>query len=447
MRTLAIIGSCAVASLLFFLLPAYRQAIRVSLEPLYCATDCDCFHPGRAELKPIARQAEQERDAEGIAFVAARLWDDIPESSRLAEEAVHLDPKLTWLYAVVPGRASSGPETDRWVRDLQKYDPQNALPYFIIAAKINSELFRTKRIIPRLHEEPSAWQNAMAAAFQSPKFDNYCSQLKVLEHKVTLRYSFDDPSRRSDCRGLWTPNGDTATYASSVLESAEALEAQGERKAAREKYLAVARFGQMLGSGRGFLMNRVVESAYKHLGALSEEEGNHDQAVLHAYLVDQTGRAERDDEIAREKRGGGDVTRWNAFLARTSALSLLVSVGLLLVCFVVVIVRARSQPLDSFRLGHLPRILGFCGSIGLLLSSAILYAIYKPYGDVFRRFIYTGDESGMSDFRTFVTLAEIPFPSRNDERFWLVVIAFCVTALFVVLTRSLIKHLRATASP
>jgi hypothetical protein len=84
MRTLAIIGSCAVASLLFFLLPAYRQAIRVSLEPLYCAMDGDCFHPGRAELKAIARQAEQERDAEGIAFVAARLWDDIPESSRLA---------------------------------------------------------------------------------------------------------------------------------------------------------------------------------------------------------------------------------------------------------------------------------------------------------------------------------------------------------------------------
>jgi hypothetical protein len=168
--------------------------------------------PGCAELKAIARQAEQEHDAGGIAFVAARLWDDMPESSRLAEEAVHLDPKLTWLYAVVPGQFSSGTQTDLWVRDLQKYDPQNALPYFIIAAKINSELFRTKRIIPRLHDEPSAWQNAMAAAFQSPKFDNYCSQLKALEHKVVLRYSFDDPSRRLDCRGVWRPNGDTPPH-------------------------------------------------------------------------------------------------------------------------------------------------------------------------------------------------------------------------------------------
>jgi hypothetical protein len=193
-------------------------------------------------------------------------------------------------------------------------------------------------------------------------------------------------------------------------------------------------------------MNRAVQSAYKHLEALSEEDGNHDQAVLYAYLVDQTARVEKTDEIAREKMGSGDVTRWNAFLARTSALSLLLSVGLLLVCFVLVIVRDRSLPQGSLHLGRLPLTLAFCGSVGLLLSSATLYATYKPYGDVFRRFIHTGNESGMSDFGNFVTLAEIPFPSRNDERFWLAVIVFCVTALFVVLTRSLIKRLRATAS-
>jgi hypothetical protein len=44
--TLAITVSCVVASVLFFLLPAYRQAIRVSLDPLYCAMDGDCFHRG-----------------------------------------------------------------------------------------------------------------------------------------------------------------------------------------------------------------------------------------------------------------------------------------------------------------------------------------------------------------------------------------------------------------
>jgi hypothetical protein len=251
--TLAITGACAVASLLFFLVPAYRQAIRVSLDPLYCAMDGDCGHRVRAELKAIARQAEQKHDAEGIGFVAVRLWGDMPESARLAEEAVHLDPRLTWLYAIVPGQFSSDSQTDRWARELQEYDPQNALPYLVIAAKINRDLFNARRIAPRVQGEPPAWQNAMAAAFQSPKFDNYCSQFKALEHRVLLRYSFDDAGRLR-CRGIWGWGGDTAEYAASVLEAGEALEARDDRKAAREKYLAVARFGRMFGSGPGRLI-------------------------------------------------------------------------------------------------------------------------------------------------------------------------------------------------
>jgi hypothetical protein len=444
--TLAITGACVVASLLFFLVPSYRQAIRVSLDPLYCAMYGDYGDRIGAELKAVAHQAEQKHDAEGIGFVAIRLgYGDKSESARLAEEAVHLDPTLTWLYAFVPAIFSSDSQTDRWVRELQKYDPQNALPYIVIARKINWDLFNTKRIIPRVQDEPSAWQNAMAAAGQSPKFDNYCSQFKALEHRVLLRYNFDDLGWRCS----WEPGSgiDTVEYAASILEAGEALEARDDRKAAREKYMVVARFGQMFGSGRGFQMNGVIQSAYKHLEALSEKDGYHDRAELYAYLAVQTDRAEKEEETAREKNSRGrDVTRWNAFLARTAALSLLFSGGVLLVCFLLVIVRGRFPRLGPLRPGRPTLVLGACGSIGLLLSSAMLYATYKPYGEVFQRFIHTGDETEMRDFRSFISQAEIPFPIRNDVRFWSVVIALCVIALFFVLTRSLIKHLRATAS-
>jgi hypothetical protein len=373
-----------------------------------------------------------------------RLWDDRPESARLAEEAVHLDPKLTWLYAVGFGRFSSDSQTDRWVRELQEYDPQNALPYFVIAAKINRDLSKARGIAPRVQDEPAVWQNAMGTAFQSQKFDNYCSQFKALEHRVLLRYSFDDAGRLR-CPGMG-PGFATAEYAASVLEAGEALEARDDRKAAREKYLAIARFGRMSGLGRGSFMNEVVQSAYKHLEALSEKEGHHDQAELYAYLADQTDRAEKEEETAWEIMvRDGDVTRWDALLARASALSLLFSAGVLLACFLMVIVRGRFLRLGPLRPGRLTLILGACGSIGLLLSSAILYATYKPYGEVFQRFINTGDETEMPDFRGFISQAEIPFTSRNDVRFWYVAIVLCVIALFVVLTRSLIKHLRATA--
>lgn len=334
---------------------------------------------------------------------------------------------------------------NRWVGELQKYDPQNALVYLTVANKINFDLFTTRRIpIRGLKDEPLEWQNAMAAAFQSPKFDNYCSQLKALEHQVRLRYSFDDPSGLV-CYGVGGLNGGTANYAASVLEAGEALEARGERKAARKKYLAVARFGQMVDLPHGSLMNREVQKAYKHLEILSENEGNLEQAELYAYLVNQTDRAEKDKKTAWGKMmRARDVTRWNALLARTSAVSLLFSAALLLVCFVVVIVRGRSLRLGSLGPGRLTATLGVCGSVGLLFSSAILYATYKPYGEVFQRFIHTGDETEMPDFTNFISHAGIPFP--NDEVFWLAVIVLCVMALLVVFTRSLIRYLRATAS-
>ena len=440
--TPAFIGACIVASMLFFLTPVFRQAIRVSLEPLYGVMGSDCCHRQRTELKAIARQAEQKHDAEGIAFVATRIWDDLPESARLAEEAVHLDPKLIWLYAVVPGRYSSGSKLDRWMGELQNYDPQNALPYFFVAAEINRDLFNAKRIIPHVAEEPHAWQNAMAAAFRSPKYDNYCAQLKELNRRVMLRYGYGDLNR--SCSGTWGPNGDTASYVESVLEAGELLEAQGEPEVAREKYLALARFGQMLGSSApGFLMSRAIQSTYKHLAALSEKEENHEQAQLYAYLADQVERAEKNDETAWDQRARvSDVTRWNGFLASTSALGFLFSAGLLLTCLFVAIVRGRSLRLGSLRPGPLTLALGTCGSVGLLLSGAILYATYKPYTLIFQRYIRTGDETEMWDFRNFLGRAEIPVRRLSEEQFWLAVIVLCVIALFIVLTRSLVKHLR-----
>ena len=137
--TLAVIASCVVASLLLFLAPVFRQAFRVSLAQWH-----DVFHVQRAlgylrtdpELNKLAKQAEQNHDPELLAFVAMREPNQ-SESVRLADEAIGLDPNLTWLYATVAVHWSSFPELDRWVPALQKFDPQNALPYLITAEKID----------------------------------------------------------------------------------------------------------------------------------------------------------------------------------------------------------------------------------------------------------------------------------------------------------------------
>ena len=94
--------SCMLASLLFFLVPVFREAFRVSLAQWH-----DVLHvspvgnrwsdPG---LESLARKAEQNQDAEALAFVAVRTSNK-SESVRLAENAVRLDPTLTWVYGVV----------------------------------------------------------------------------------------------------------------------------------------------------------------------------------------------------------------------------------------------------------------------------------------------------------------------------------------------------------
>jgi len=157
---------------------------------------------------------------------------------------------LTWIYAVMPCSAHRLPRIDRWVPELEHWDSQNALTHLIVAEKTDIDQVVREKIPHRVEEQPVAWQNAMAAAFQSPKLDNYLARLIELDRRVLLRYQVDDPFQAlGDDRWYGLPSyaaGDSGSYAHSLLESGRTLEARRDRKGAFEKYLTVARFGQML---------------------------------------------------------------------------------------------------------------------------------------------------------------------------------------------------------
>ena len=56
----------------------------------------------------LAEQARKTHDAEGLAFAAIRPFErggrEDLNSAALADEAVSLDPRLTWIYAMVVDR-------------------------------------------------------------------------------------------------------------------------------------------------------------------------------------------------------------------------------------------------------------------------------------------------------------------------------------------------------
>ena len=465
---LAVIASCVVASLLFFLAPVFRQAFRVSLAQWH-----DIFHvkevfgdpDSDAELEALAKKAEQNRDAEALAFIAVRHANQM-QRVHFADEAVRLDPNLTWIYATNGALELSSSGIDR-LSMLQQWDPGNALPHLIAAQKIGVIITQSKEFPLGKAEESPAWEKEMDAAFQSPRLDTYLDRQKQLDHRVLSRYRVDDPFQVvSDENWYGLPSYGVwycSRYAESLLESGKSLESRGDRKAALEKYWEVARFGQMMGDGAGFtfVMRKDMKEAYTRLGALSQMEGNNAAAAFYAALADQFDKAaDKQRLLLRDRIQGSVVSHWNAFLVRLSGLLMLFCTVLLLLCVLGIVVRSRSLRLSSLHPSRLTLALGFGAAVGSLLSSAVLFVSYWPYSELLQRFLSKGDDAQLFELSAFLRDTQLPLGSQFNLGpgswyvaswnvvfyFWFAVSILCALALLIAVFRHFQTRPRATTA-
>jgi tetratricopeptide (TPR) repeat protein len=416
--------------------------------------------PISTALKTLAQQAEKTHDAEAMAFVALRAPNE-SESTKLADEAVQLDPKLVWIYAMAHPKPS---EAGLWIKKLEQFDPQNALPHFIEAENIDIAQSLSGKT-SHTQENP-AWQTAMASAFRSAKLDDYHHQLKALDRRVAGRYNFVGPyevigGECDFCLPSYTAS-DSSHYAKSALESGEMLEAQGDRKGALEKYLAAVRFGQMMKSPGGVLRNRLLgivmdrflKENYQRLASLYQKQGENEQAELYALLARKIDQSQEDYCIlARQEAAGNAITRWNASVVQASGLLMPVSAALLLICALAVVVRNRSLRLRTLHAGRGTLALGLCGAVGLLVSSAILYVSYRPYAEIFQQFVRTGNDRQIPEFTEFLSYTQTPLGAQGFQNqanfvfyFWFGVSALSVIALLFVLIRHIAHHHRAAVT-
>jgi hypothetical protein len=458
---LAAIAACVAASLLFFLAPVFRQAFQVSLaqwhDILHVHDELGYDDP-TPQLLALAKQAEQNHDAQALAFVAVR-HPIASESARLAEEAVRMDPKLTWVYATVAVQHPAVPEIDRWVMELEKYDPGNALPYLLVAEKTDLAQVDARRIPRTVEDESAAWQDAMAAAFQSQKLDTYLARLTQLERSVLFRYQVHDPFQAVTDHwmfglptyGAW----DSSLHAKSLIESGRALEAKGDLKGAAEKYLAVAKFGQLLELDGGyFFLGRDTQEAYRGLGALSAKKGDNAEASFYVSLAEQTEKAEQSELASRRSRYlDADVSRWNALITRVSGLALLFCAALLSICALGVFLRGRALKLSSLRTSSLTLAVGLGSAVGILISSAMLYVSYRPYSQIIQRYIASGDKGQLPELSQFLADTQLPIGSQSYQDpwhfvfyFWFAVVALCVLTLLLVVFWRLRHPPRPTAT-
>ncbi|MFI5094240.1 MAG: hypothetical protein ACHQIK_12435, partial [Candidatus Acidiferrales bacterium] len=448
--TLTAIGACIAASLLFFLAPVFRQAFQVSLAQWHDILHIDQRWLGRkpdAELLALAQKAEQTHDAEALAFVAVRL-SNRSENTKFAEEAVRLDPNLTWIYAVVAIQCPWRSEIDSWIPVLEQWDPKNALPHLIAAEKIDVAMAEAGTAAIYSEHKSIAWQNAMAAAFQSSKLDTYRDRLAELDRTVLLRYHIQDPFEIITDRwfyglpsyGSW----DSSRYSKALLESGQALEAKGDLAGAADKYLEVARFGQMLQPEGGFyFLGRDTTEASRRLAALSVRKGDGAAAAFYISLAERIARTdERELSSRRSEFFGGNVYHWNALIARASGLTLLFCALLFLTCALGVIVRGGSVKPKSLVASPLTLSVGLSSAIGALLSSVMLYVSYRPYSQILQRFTVSGDKGQIPELGRYLEDMQLPIGARGylgateaAFHFWCGVTILCALVSFIAVFR------------
>jgi len=407
---LAIGGACVLAAILFFAAPPFRQAFGVALRPWFHMYQLASrsFQPG---FEALAKRADMLHDPEGLAFCAVRFQDP-RESARLAEEAVRLDPKLLWVYAAVAMRNPGLSETQPWVEKLERWDPQNALLHLIAAESIEQANVHRGWWSPPTQEQERAWQNAMAAAFQSPKFDDYLDRVAQLNRRVIPCYGFYDPYEVESRVWIDLPIHafqNSERFAKSLLHSGEDLEASGDRKGGRDKYWTVARFGQLIDSqGRTGLEHWMGTSlqamAYRQLQASSQKEGNQSEAALFAYLAAKFDPLEGVHAgFPGESAFGPDISRRNAAVVEISGLMILIFSGLVVLATSILIagsLRSARPPAELAR--PVATLVVLTSALGLLFSSVTLYLTYRPYWYIFQSAILSGDRAQTSDLRDFL---------------------------------------------
>jgi hypothetical protein len=286
-------GACLAAVLLFFLAPVFRQGFRVSLAQWQSVINVgeSLFYPQKG-LESLARRVEKRHDAEGMAFVAARL-NNRDESVRLANEAVRLDPKLIWIWGVVGWHFSGASGVPARIKKLEQSDPGNALPCLILAQRADMEhsvVAGGGNTLPPASPS-AAWLEAMAGAFSSTRIDDYTGRLRALARTVARRYGLNDPYFVVEMwNGFYLPGQmglDSTRYAMLIIKSGEALEARGDTKGAIEKYLQVAHFVRMFESHDTYqpFFDALMPVAYRRLAAVYTKMGNGPQSAYFAGLA------------------------------------------------------------------------------------------------------------------------------------------------------------------
>jgi hypothetical protein len=194
-------------SIAFFFVPEFPQGLQVPILalPRSAAEGGWLVKAGTIPAKRIAEaagRAEQQRDARTLAFAALHA-PTVQEGLRWADQAIAIDPSLTWVSLSLIPPALDAKQTpldvQGMVARLEKWDPDNAVPYVFEASEIAWRTWPKNQFFDSTPEgrdklaKETEWCQAMQKAFTAPRYDTYMVRKFDLERNWLRQNHLDKP--------------------------------------------------------------------------------------------------------------------------------------------------------------------------------------------------------------------------------------------------------------
>lgn len=380
-------------SLLLFATPSFRQAL-VSLPVLGgqpTARNSRAF--SEKALRRIEQSGDKQKYARALAYVALHSpKEDDLRAVHAAEQAIALDPQLTWISAHVCHASYLVPGYDPhpWIERLKAWDPQNAFPY-LLEASANVHYWEppwagysaTKNGLREALAAEPRWRVPMDKAFAAPRTDFYIAQQFALDRQVLQEQGLDRPDLLS--LATWSrqmPDLLAFNFYEDIQLSGigEPAEKAGRMAEALAAYWSVAHFGEKLQSDPSLFTQifsaKFREDAYKRILPVLRRAGRTSEAA-----AVEAALATLSSQDPRKKRLS--ITAVQASAARSarvvvlSALFVLVF-GIASALWLISVLALKWKAGLSRSLNRFAAVLSFTPA-GLLLASFTLFVAHYPY--------------------------------------------------------------------
>lgn len=405
-------------------------------------------------LQKMAQKAEAEHDATSLTFTAE--WGgSFEEFARRQDEAVAMDPSLTWIYIRGGGGYYGISQKHGWAKKLEAWDPDNAVPYLVEASIRETEIRRDagNTFAKEKALNDPVWRADMEKAFAAPRYDSYFDRAIDLHRAFLSKHNIYDPEIvRTVVLHIYAPGlGESQWYSKLLLDQAKEAQQKGDTSTAIHLAWTVAQFGERLRANSTFDIVRataegMLQPAYQFLQPLEAAAGHTEVAKFLANQNEAFARKAAEKQPARMPWMPGSSRPLDATIIALHAASLgVILFGGMMVFSALYLLAGRFAP--GLRIGGAYRWACNCGRFapaGLAAAVALLATAFAPYHEEVQAYFVAGakDEATLHQLASMAdSLGTVPYwilgtVGNQHVLFWEGLLAAAVIIGTLVLCRS-----------